>query len=110
MRNRNTLLLVICICFANSVYADSGWTEYVPVEEVNPTARHYYTFQLPVSHNPSRCKNKTGFYQDYTALGADKMFHTLLEALVSRNRVRAYVTGRCNLDGYSEISSVSIKR
>ena len=90
--------------------AGSGWTDYVGVEEIIPTARHYYEFRLPVTENPSGCKTDEWFYQDYSSNGAEEMFATLLEALRSRLNVRVYVTGKCNLSGYSEISSVSIVR
>ncbi len=89
------------------VQADAGWTDYVTVAELVPTAHHYYEVRLPVGKNPSGCMNKTRFYQDYRSPGADKMFQTMLEGLRSGIRVRVYVTGRCNLNGYSEISSVS---
>ncbi len=36
------------------------------------------------------------------------MFGTLLSAVEHRKEVRVYVTGKCDLDGYSEISAVSI--
>ena len=88
--------------------ADSGWTEYANVLELVPTTRHYYEIRLSVSENPSGCKNDQWFYQDYVTRGADEMFETLLEALRSRLNVRVFVTGRCNLNGYSEISAVSI--
>ncbi len=90
------------------VVADSGWTAYAPVAELVPTARHYYEVRIPVKDNPSGCKNKSGFYQDYGSSGADHMFQALLEALTSGKRVRVNVTGRCNLDGYSEVSAVGV--
>ena len=96
--------------YVPTAIAESGWTDYVNVTELVPTSRHYYEFKLPVTENPSGCKNNNLFYQDYTSNGADAMFTTLLEALKSRLNVRVYVTGRCNLSGYSEISSVSIVR
>ena len=90
--------------------AGAGWTEYVNVAELVPTTRHYYEIRLPVPENPSGCKNAQWFYQDYATRGADTMFTTLLEALRSRLNVKVYVTGRCNLNGYSEISAVSVVR
>lgn len=96
------------VLFAPAVQADSGWTDYANVEELIPTNRHYYEFRLPVKDNPSGCRNKSRFYQDYSAFGSDKMFQTLLESVTSGKKIRLYVTGKCNLDGDAEISSVSI--
>lgn len=100
-----------CVCvilFAGSAYAESGWTDYGVVAELNPTARHYYLARLNVTKNPSSCKDKRWFFQDYDAPGSEKMFLTLLEAIKSGLKARVYVTGKCNLEGYSEISSVSV--
>lgn len=94
----------------SQVLADADWTDYGAIEELNPTARHYYLVKLDMEDNPSGCDNKLWFYQDYSALGADQMFATLLESLKSKLKVRVYVSGRCNLQGYSEITSVSVRR
>jgi len=98
----------VTLIHSSFAQANPGWTDFVTVAELVPTARHYYEVSLPVRKNPSGCKNKMWFYQDYVAPGEDKMFNTLLEAVKSGNRVRVYVTGVCNLDGYSEFSAVSI--
>ena len=98
----------IAISFSNLAHSRPGWTDYVTVTELIPTDRHYYKFQLPVKTNPSGCSNDEWFYQDYSSNGSDKMFAILLEGLKSKLRLRVYVTGKCNLDGYSEISSISI--
>ena len=88
--------------------AGAGWTDYVAVAELVPTAHHYYAVKLPVKENPSGCKNKVWFYQDYGTYGSDTMYKTLLEAVKSKLKVRVYVTGICNLHGYSEISSLGV--
>ena len=108
MKSKLLMVFGTCLWYSQYVYADSGWTDYVTVAELVPTARHYYELRLPVKENPSSCKNKTGFYQDYDAPGADKMFLTILEGIKSGLRIRVYVTGKCNLFDYSEISSVSV--
>ena len=108
MKKGTVIVFGVCtLVLSPLVRADAGWTDYVAVAEMVPTAHHYYEVRLPVRKNPSGCMNKTWFYQDYRSPGADKMFQTLLEGLKSGLRVRVYVTGRCNLNGYSEISSVS---
>lgn len=101
------LLLVLLSMAAPSVHAGAGWTKIGNVVELVPTSRHYYEFRLSVT-NPSGCDEKDWYYQDYTTRGAEQMFETLLEAVKAGLRVRVYVTGLCNLKGYSEISSVSV--
>jgi len=91
-----------------AAFAVSGWTDYVPVAELTPTAQYRFIVKLKVSENPSGCRNKDTFYQDYDTPGSEHMFRTLLEAVASGNRVRVYVTGKCELNGYAEISSVGI--
>jgi len=71
---------------------------------------HYYVVRIDVKQNPSGCDQKAWFYQDYGLPGSDKMFLTLLEAVKSGFAVRVYVTGKCNLHGYSEFTSVSVTR
>jgi hypothetical protein len=88
--------------------AEAGWTDYAYLAELVPTARHYYELRLPAKNNPSGCRNSTWFYQDYGLRASDRMFTTLLEALQAGKRVRVYVTGKCNLNGYSEFTAVGI--
>lgn len=90
------------------VRAEAGWTDYAPIAELVSTARHYYELRLPVKKNPGGCKESNWFYQDYGLNASDKMFATLLEGLQSRKRVRVYVTGKCNVNGYAEFTAVSI--
>ncbi len=100
--------LLAALSAAPSVNAGAGWTDYGRIAELVATSKHYYTFRLDFDKNPSGCRDKSWFYQDYNAAGADKIFDALLEALTSEVRLRVYVTGICNLDGYAEISSLGI--
>lgn len=100
--------LAILLIIPVNLLAVSGWSDYATVAELTPSSQHRYTVRLQSSDNPSGCRSKDTFYQDYAASGAEQMFSTLLEALVSGKRVRLFVTGRCELNGYAEISSVSI--
>ena len=86
----------------------AGWTSYGTVGELNPTVFGRFLVKLDVSENPSGCKNKAWFYRDYDRRGSEYLFHALLGAVTSDKKVRVYVTGVCDLDGYSEISSVSV--
>ncbi|MEJ2454776.1 MAG: hypothetical protein P8103_11555 [Candidatus Thiodiazotropha sp.] len=94
---------------APALAGGSGWTDYTGIAELTPTSHHRYTVRLNLSDNPSGCRRNDTFYQDYSASGAQQMFQTLLEAVASGKRVRVFVTGRCELNGYAEISSVSIQ-
>jgi len=102
------IVILHALLFSQVAHARAGWTDYVNIAELVPTARHYYEFRLPVKVNPSGCKDDTWFYQNYGSLGSEKMFDILLEGIKSGIRLRVYVTGVCNLSGYSEISSISI--
>ncbi|UCH48630.1 MAG: hypothetical protein JSU95_02165 [Betaproteobacteria bacterium] len=94
--------------FSLAAIAGAGWTDFAPVAELRPTSQVRYVVRLKVSENPSGCRTEEFFFQDYTASGSRQMFRALLSAVEHRKDVRVYVTGRCNLDGYSEISAVSI--
>ena len=96
--------------FSQFVHARSGWTDYVTVAELVPTARHYYEVRLPVRNNPSGCSEKAWFYQNYDSPGSEQMFNILLEGVARDIRLRVYVTGVCNINGYAEFSSISVIR
>ncbi len=107
-RFASTLGGVFALSAALSAHADPGWTDSTTVGELAPTSNNQYTVRLEVKENPSGCEKTTWFYQEYSANGSDKMYRTILEALRSGIRVRVYVTGRCNINGYAEFSSVSL--
>jgi len=110
MRLSRSILVAIAICallLPGVSRASAGWTDGVKVVELIPTDRHYYEIQLKVTKNPSGCRKKNWFYIDYQARGADEMFDLFIEGIQSSLRLRVYVTGVCNLNGYSEISAVS---
>jgi hypothetical protein len=88
-------------------HASADWTDYVKVTELIPTGRHYYEVQLDIEKNPSGCREKDWFYLNYEARGANKMFDLFVDNIKSELRLKVYVTGVCNLKGYSEISAVS---
>ena len=98
------------LLFSHGAQAKAGWTDYAVVAELVPTGQRYYEFRLPVTENPSGCREETWFYRDYSSSGSEKMFEILFEGIKSGVQVRVYVTGVCNIEGYSEISSVSVIR
>ena len=107
---QTTIASTVLLAAPAAALAGSGWTDYAAVAELVATNRHSYEFRLPAAEYPSGCRNVQWYYQDYASRGADEMFALLLEALKSRLNVRVYVTGACNLQGYSEISSVGVLR
>ena len=104
------ILAIHALLFSHLAQAKAGWTDYVNIIELVPTGRHYYEFRLPVKNNPSGCEDESWFYRDYNSSGADKLFDILFEGIKSGIRLRVYVTGICNINGYSEISAVSTIR
>ena len=100
--------LVALLSVPMTAFAVAGWSDYVPVAELTPTIHGRFLVKLKVSENPSGCKNKEVFYRDYNIPGSEQMYDALLKAVTSGKKVRVYVTGRCDLKGYSEISSVAI--
>ena len=102
-------LLLFGSSLASPLLARAGWTDYARVGELVATGRHYYELRLAVD-NPSGCREDHWYYRDYDAPGATQMLEILLEAIESDLRVRLYVTGVCNINGYAEFSSVGISR
>ena len=88
--------------------ADAGWTDAASVIELTPGSHGRYLVKLDLSNNHSGCKDKQIFYQDYTDSVAPLIYNTLLQAITHNKKVRMYVTGKCELSGYSEINAASI--
>jgi hypothetical protein len=97
------------VAAAPAAWAEAGWTDAALVTELTPTIHHRYEVTIAVQQNPSGCREKQVFYQDYSAKGAEQMYLTLLEAVGSGKRVRVFVTGLCGVDGFSQISAVGIR-
>jgi hypothetical protein len=107
-KGRLLIGLLVLSLLQTSAWAGAGWTAYGRVVELHPTTAGRFLVQLNVRTNPSGCRDETWFYRDYTGKGAELMFHALLSAITTGIQARVYVTGRCDLNGYSEISSASI--
>jgi hypothetical protein len=110
MTRIQSFLLAACLSVVSPVTrAEAGWTDYVRVIELIPTTRHYYEIQLAVEDNPSGCREDDWFYLNYDQTGSDKMFDLFVDGLKNSLRLRVYVTGVCNLNGYAEISAVGAR-
>lgn len=103
------ILVALVSMLSFTATANSGWTGYGYVIELNPTIHHRFKVHLDVKANESSCREKQWFYQDYNASGAREMYLALLEAVVSNKTVRVYVTGRCDINEFAEISEVGIR-
>ena len=109
-----TRKICMALCFtyltllSTEVLAGAGWTGYGRLVELQSTVTKGFLVKINVKSNSSDCKNNQWFYSGYADTGSDYMFRALLKATSSGTNVRVYVTGVCNLDGYSEISAVSI--
>lgn len=105
-----TLLGAISVvALAPEAMADAGWTNYALVTELTPTVHQRYEVTIAVEQNPSGCREKQVFFQDYSAKGSEQMYLALLESVGSGKRVRVFVTGECGVSGYSRISAVGIR-
>jgi hypothetical protein len=100
--------LVLSVLPVSALQAAAGWTGFGRVVELQATIHGRFIFRLDISSNPTDCKNKEWFYRDNRGVGSNQIYLTLLEAVTSGQQVRVYVTGICDLNGYSEISSVSV--
>ena len=102
------VLAFLGIAVAVSARADAGWTDVGPVLELTPSIAGRYVVKIGVTQNQSGCREKQMFYQDYSDKGADQMYRALLEAIGAGKNVRVFVTGGCELNGHSQISSVTV--
>jgi hypothetical protein len=94
---------------APAALAEAGWTDYALVTELTPTIHQRYEVTIAVQQNPSGCREKQVFFQDYSAKGSEQMYLALLESVSSGKRVRVFVTGECGVSGYSRISAVGLR-
>jgi hypothetical protein len=97
------------VAAAPAALAEAGWTDYALVTELTPTIHQRYEVTIAVQQNPSGCREKLVFFQDYSARGSEQMYLALLESVSSGKRVRVFVTGECGVNGYSRISAVGIR-
>jgi hypothetical protein len=97
------------VAAAPDARAEAGWTDYALVTELTPTIHQRYEVTIAVQQNPSGCREKQVFFQDYSAKGSEQMYLALLESVSAGKRVRVFVTGECGVNGFSRISAVGLR-
>ena len=87
---------------------EAGWTEPTSITALEANQQARFILRLDFKKSVSGCRNADGFYADYGRSGSELMYQTALEALRYERKVQVYVTGVCDFDGNSAISSVRI--
>lgn len=101
--------MVLIVCLTTVTWAgEAGWTELASIKSLEANQQGRFVLRLNLNKSASGCRSIDGFYADYGRDGSELMYTTALEALRNRLKVQVYVTGGCDLDGYSAISSVRI--
>lgn len=96
-------------CLTTVAWAgEAGWTAPASIKNLEASQQGRFILRLNLSKSSSGCRSADGFYADYGRDGSELMYTTALEALRNHLKVQVYVTGGCDLDGYSAISSVRI--
>jgi len=108
MRSIAIVIGFYLLMLSTAAAADAGWIDDTEVVELIPTGRHYYELHLTAKNNSSGCREKNWFYINYDTPGADKMFDLFVDSITKALHLKVYVTGVCNLNGYAEISAVSV--
>lgn len=67
-----------------------------------------FVLRLDLDKNVSGCRSMNGFYADYVRPRSKLMYKTVLDALQHKRQIQVYVTGGCDLNGNSAISSVRV--
>jgi hypothetical protein len=100
---------LVSVVLTTNVWAgEAGWTEPVAIKSLEASQQGRFVLRLHLSKSISGCRSADSFYADYGRDGSELMYTTALEALRNHLKVQVYVTGGCDLDGYSAISSVRI--
>lgn len=104
------LFILFGLLTSSVLYADSGWTSYGKIIELQADSDFRFRVIIDVKENPGRCREDQEFFASYASNGADQIYTGLLEALIHNLQVKVFVSGVCGLKGYSEISSINLKR
>lgn len=100
---------LVSVVLATNVWAgEAGWLEPAAIKSLEASQQGRFILHLNLSKSAGGCRSADGFYADYGHDGSELMYATALEALHNQLKVQVYVTGGCDLNGYSAISAVRI--
>jgi len=100
----STILLIM----SSLAHSEAGWTGQGYLQEIQATTAGKLIIKGKLKGNPSKCKDINSYYIDYSIEGAENIYQLLLQSIASNNQVKLLVTGRCEINGMSEISSATI--
>lgn len=107
MRRIGGMAVIACLV-ANAHAGVAGWTQSAAIKSLEANQQGRFILRLNLQKSASGCRSVDGFYADYGRDGSELMYRTALDALQNQLRVQVYVTGGCDLDGNSAISSIRI--
>lgn len=100
---------LVGVVLATQVWAgEAGWSQPATIKSLEASQQGRFILRLHLGKSVSGCRSADGFYADYGRDGSELMYETALEAMRNQFKIQVYVTGGCDLDGYSAISSVRI--
>ncbi|UTA47246.1 hypothetical protein L1F30_13880 [Simiduia sp. 21SJ11W-1] len=103
------LFFGLCVLAEPALAGRAGWSQAALVHSLEPTAQRRYVLRVHLDEAHS-CKSGHSYFQDYSANGAGFIFDTLLMAMAQELPVQVHTSGRCELNGYAEITAVRIAR
>ncbi len=95
--------LVAILPLPSAATGNAGWTAPGLVTALVAGERGRILLRIDSDENPSGCREPAAFYLDEDRAPSQQVFDLARDALVHRLPVRAWVTGRCDLKGRSEI-------
>ena len=99
--------IAVCAFLAADVWSgEAGWTPPTTIKALEANDQARFILRLNLGKSVSGCRSVDGFYADYGRDGSELMYETALEAMRNHFKIQVYVTGGCDLNGYSAISSV----
>lgn len=105
-----TLVFLLIAMPATADAGVAGWTDPAAVIALEAGDQGRFLVQLDVAKNASGCRDPNWFYVDYGRDGHALMYQTFLDAYIHERRLKVYVTGVCDLKGYSAVSAVRLQR
>ncbi len=105
---RNFMLFGFWLMLLGVAHSESGWTGINEIQELRAPIAGRSIIIGDMKMNPSECKDSKSFYLDFSMKRAQNVYLLLLQSIATKNPVKLYVTGRCDIHSRSEISSAAI--